>query len=84
MEFFKPRSWKEKREYNRQNAKTLKLAKGERLTAREKAIRSQGYMSGQVNAWDEGMYKTDKAGFKKIQDKRKAKRQEYKRTHSNS
>jgi len=71
-------SWKQKREYHKQNSQNVKLGKGEKLTEREKAIRSQGYMAGQRAAWDEKTHKTDKNKWEQTQIKRRLKREEFK------
>jgi len=72
------KSWKERRAYHKENAKTVVLSKGEKLSARDKAIRSQGYMAGQRAAWDESMHRRDNAGFNEIKAKRKQKQENYK------
>jgi len=75
MGFF---SWKKKRAYHKDKAKTVKFAKGEKMTDREKAIFSQGYMKGQHNAWDESNLKNNPALFENIKAERAIKREQYK------
>jgi len=71
------KTWKEKRAYHKDNAKTIKLGKGEKLTPREKAIRSQGYMAGQRSAWDESSHKNTPDRWEQTLIKRKMKKEEY-------
>ena len=71
------KSWKEKREFHKEQAQNVKLKKGEKLTEREKAIRSQGYLAGQYARMDEELFYKDKDKFKKVKRDRKAKKQAY-------